>query len=65
MSELLTLICSCCEQPTTGRQWYNRDLGYGLCAACASSIAASGKQTAEETRSCYGIEGVHYNVEQN
>jgi hypothetical protein len=55
------LRCASCGEDTWGRQWYNRDTGFGLCSACAKWIGA--KETPEYMRSCYGIEGIHYNVE--
>jgi len=54
------LICCCCGETTRGRQWWNRDTGYGLCAACAESIAQH--ETPEEMRSRYGDAGTHYNL---
>ena len=32
---IVPLICCCCNGETYGRQWYNRDTGYGLCSRCA------------------------------
>ena len=29
------LTCCCCGNSTLGRQWWNRDTGYGLCARCS------------------------------
>ena len=57
-----TLECCCCGQETRGRQWWNRDTGYGLCAKCA--VHAKKGYDAEEMESCYGKEGIHYNVEE-
>jgi hypothetical protein len=54
------LRCACCGEDTFGRQWHNRDTGYGLCWACADSIAK--KEKPEYMKQCYGIEGVHYKV---
>ena len=53
-----TLTCCCCGEYTKGRQWFNRDKGYGLCPECA--IWLSDKETPEEMRKCYGIKGEHY-----
>ena len=55
-----TLICSCCAGEARGRQWSNRDIGYGLCDRCAEHIVA--KEDAVEMLSRYGIEGIHYRV---
>lgn len=52
------LVCCCCGASTRGRQWWNRDTGYGICDGCAESQA---RTTGPETmRSCYGERGVHY-----
>lgn len=56
--KVVRLICCCCGAVTTGRQWHNRDTGFGLCGSCAISI--KNKETAEEMRSNYGVDGVHY-----
>ena len=29
------MCCSCCGADTIGRQWSNRDTGYGVCVVCA------------------------------
>jgi len=54
------LICSCCGTYTTGRQWFNRDSGYGLCETCADWIAKRESPAAME--SAYGKRGIHYAV---
>ncbi len=53
------LICACCGAYTKGQQWYNRDKGYGLCPKCAKWLVSRG-ETAEDIKSAYGIEGIHY-----
>lgn len=53
------LTCCCCGEGTTGRQWYNRDTGYGLCNKCAAWIRSRGK---EDMKDNYGISGIHYEV---
>ncbi len=60
MKPIKTLICSCCGNPTKGRQWYNRDNGFGICQLCAELI--SDDETEEEMKECYGEKGVHYCV---
>jgi hypothetical protein len=57
-----TLTCCCCGETTKGRQWWNRDTGFGICAACITRLA--GRETPEDTVSLYGIRGVHYAVEE-
>ena len=55
------LICCCCGKSTRGRQWHNRDKGYGLCLKCHDWIST--KETKEEMDSCYGVKGVHCGME--
>lgn len=53
-----TLICSCCGGSAKGKQWHNRDTGYGLCTKCVPFVI---DRTAPEVmESSYGIEGIHY-----
>lgn len=60
MKHVETLECCCCGQYTKGRQWWNRDIGYGLCEFCADRIS---KREDEETmKSCYGRKGEHYAI---
>jgi len=54
-----TLTCCCCGLSTLGRQWWNRDTGYGLCDACAQELPTRGT-TPEEMHQCYGKAGIHY-----
>ena len=55
------LECCCCGQSTRGRQWWNRDTGYGICPPCIEYVKSHG-ETDAEIRDNYGIEGVHYGV---
>ena len=58
-----TLTCSCCGARTKGRQWHNRDTGFGLCSKCAHWIRTrmNGKYyDPAEFERCYGKSGVHY-----
>jgi hypothetical protein len=61
MNPIKMLTCSCCSQYTEGRQWWNRDKGYGLCDKCANIIIK--KYDKEEMKSCYGEKGFHYLLE--
>jgi hypothetical protein len=56
------LTCCCCGDSTRGRQWWNRDTGFGICAACIRWLRKRG-ESAKEIHDCYGVEGVHFNVE--
>ena len=52
------LACSCCGQPTRGRQHWNQDRGYGLCDECVPFVSdENSKDYIEET---YGKPGVNY-----
>lgn len=55
---MIFLDCCCCGSGLIGRQWFNRDKGYGLCKYCIE-IASRG-QTPEEIETNYGVRGVHY-----
>ena len=52
------LTCSCCGSTTSGRQWWNRDAGYGLCEQCEQWILT--RESPEYVHDCYGVRGVHY-----
>lgn len=54
------LYCSCCGAVTHGRQWSNRDTGYGLCKRCIDFVGRH--YDAAEMRSLYGERGVHYDI---
>lgn len=54
------LRCACCGGLAVGRQWFNQDTGYGLCASCADFIEA--KEGAEQLERSYGKRGVHYAI---
>ncbi len=54
------LYCACCGERCRGRQWWNRDTGWGLCANCIDYTSKS--ETPEEHRQCYGERGVHYDI---
>jgi hypothetical protein len=66
---LKRMSCSCCGAWCTGRQWHNRDQGFGLCGDCVKwlrspkhSDGQTPRESEEEIRRCYGIEGIHFNV---
>lgn len=54
-----TLLCCCCGTDTQGRQWHNRDTGYGIFDRCATK-QKNGSYDAATMHSYYGVEGVHY-----
>lgn len=59
---IVRLSCCVCGASTKGRQWWNRDTGYGLCEKCADDPRVT-SQGAETMRSYYGVRGVHYCVD--
>lgn len=63
MSKVKRLICCCCGSYCRGRQWWNRDTGFGICPRC---VADEQKRNDKEgIKSSYGIEGEHYNVKED
>ena len=67
MTNIKRLTCCCCGTGTRGRQWHNRDTGYGLCESCADWIRTrqDGKHyDAAEFERCYGRKGEHYAVDE-
>lgn len=60
---LENMHCCCCGGCTKGRQWWNRDDGYGFCERCADEQFPN-VQDAELTRS-YGVRGYHFDVKRN
>lgn len=65
-----SLTCSCCGESTKGRQWHNRDIGYGLCKRCAEVIPTNPRfhdrheypTVADQMKSYYGLPGIYYNI---
>lgn len=55
------LECACCGSGTRGRQWHNRDTGYGFCVSCFDWLSKRGT-SAEEIEKNYGVRGVHWDV---
>ncbi|MBC3871746.1 hypothetical protein [Undibacterium oligocarboniphilum] len=47
------LNCACCGSETLGRQWFNQDVGYGLCNNCIPRCLTS--YGAEEFQRIYGV----------
>lgn len=57
------LECCCCGARTRGRQWWNRDTGYGLCNACIGFCKADVMYFT--THPDYGTRGKHYDVQEH
>lgn len=60
------LICCCCGASVIGRQWWNRDTGYGICEPCAESWANNPRAggPGELIHAC-GPRGVYWGLEDN
>ncbi len=56
------LECCVCGSGTRGRQWWNRDTGYGVCPSCVAYVRSKG-ETEAEIKDLYGVEGIHWGVE--
>ena len=54
------LTCCCCGASTYGRQWFNRDTGFGLCVECIPFCERG--ETPESFERLYGRRGEHYAV---
>jgi len=65
-SPIRGLTCCCCFSHTHGRQWHNRDTGFGLCPRCATWIQTrkshEGPPDAAEMERLYGKPGIHYDL---
>lgn len=57
----IALTCCCCGKSTKGRQWWNRDSGFGICPSCVDWQRKRGMDDDEE-RFLFGKEGFHYNI---
>jgi hypothetical protein len=53
------LLCSLCGALTIGRQWLNREAGYGICATCVEWLRQRSTPPVEMLQT-YGHEGVHF-----
>ena len=53
------LYCNCCGSLTYGRQWWNRDNGYGICVSCADKQYPNAQVGAETDN---GIKGIHFDT---
>ena len=55
------LTCCVCGESTVGRQWWNRDTGYGLCVKCSRDPLVT-RQGPQEMAKLYGLRGTHYDL---
>ena len=56
------LVCCTCGGTAMGKQWWNRDTGYGLCSECAKWLST--RTTVEDMEQCYGRPGEHYLIKE-
>ena len=62
LPKVLPLECCCCGQPAPAfTQWWNRDTGYGICAACFRRCLKT-ETNHEEVLRRYGRPGVHHSI---
>jgi len=56
------LTCCCCGSETAGRQWWNRDTGFGLCQDC---IKLNGVDSVAygKTADSFGVRGYHRDLQ--
>lgn len=59
-----SLECNVCGLGTKGRQWWNRDTGYGLCKDCGEWMLGRGMPLAE-VESLNGKRGYNWDVGSN
>jgi hypothetical protein len=52
------LTCCVCGQRAMGRQWWNRDNGFGICVRCAEDW----ERTYGDVERACGKRGVHWGV---
>ena len=62
-----TLTCCVCGASTRGRQWWNRDTGYGVCPPCVQFVRKSNERLGltdleDSPERLYGIQGIHWDV---
>ena len=57
-----TLTCAVCGAETKGRQWANRDNGYGICDKCVDTVEAPPEFETKEDYLYFnfGKKGFHY-----
>ena len=66
-----SLTCAVCGGEARGRQWKNRDNGYGVCVRCADANTArygegddSTGLDGDTTRALFGVRGYHFAVDE-
>lgn len=64
VSPTIPLECCCCGNGTIGRQWWNRDTGYGLCQDCIGYNGVSNVAIGD-TADSFGVRGYHWDIQTN
>lgn len=59
----MTLKCAVCGGNAPGRQWFNQDKGFGICAHCFTSIVE--KEGQEQAVKSYGHPGIHHSPDRS
>jgi len=57
------LRCSVCGQAAWGRQWWNQDTGYGVCARCGDEWPAASKGELGDVERTFGTRGIYWDVD--
>jgi hypothetical protein len=55
------LRCCCCGGGTRGRQWWNRDTGFGLCDDCIDYVGVADVAVGATAQS-YGVRGWNWDI---
>lgn len=63
LPRITTLECNCCGLCTKGRQWWNRDDGYGICESCGNEQAEH--YGLDRVNEWNGRRGVYWGLAQN
>lgn len=60
LTAIITLTCHCCLAETRGRQWWNRDTGFGTCPKCGEWLISRG----EDAEFLTGQRGTHWDIKE-
>ena len=61
LTRIKHLTCAVCGESTRGRQWWNRDTGFGVCPKCIEWLRGRGEPE-EALTDLYGKEGIHHSI---
>lgn len=65
LGPVVFLQCACCGKTVQGRQWWNRDTGYGVCLPCGERAIRGGRDhgyDGDQAERLYGVRGIHWDV---